>query len=1201
MHLSFRSRRWVFSALLLPFFCCNTTIQAEGIPKLIPEYWERQPVLVIPPTRPEPPKIDGHGHFNEWKYAACVVGFFDLESGGLPPYPIRMYLCYDNDAIYVGLMIGRDPMHPTPRATFAPGPHDNIWWKDDNFELVIDPGLPSKGLKHGYVFVGNSIGGWADRRYEYPNGSDASWRGKWEYKAKRAGRDAWHAELRIPFDQFEGISIPKPGDAWRMDVMIQQVTPRKQMFDWSNMWSFGQTGYTSPNKTHIIFGGPNDPIFRFTEAGELRPTKNNATKQKQKKIGMRCLLYNQGDAYVLHGKADLFRAEEKQTSGMLNFYELWDRIISVEKTGKPLKDPKDPTQAFRTAEDLLRELNNRFKYVTSVNGDYKVKSKGAGYFALQIPHNTGNYVAGYSFCDAGQDKVLAAQVVPFSVRPNFDLILTPYFLTHQKLKVNVCVTDAPETAKKVSLRLKVDGKEIGHTTLSLPKEGNDITIYFDTSKWPEEKTGTIEAELLDGDNKTINNASESLLRPRNPSWSRQNLGSSKVVPPPFTPVKSDSNYSASVWKRTFIFSNNGLPESIIVRDKELLAAPITLDLKAGSVTNTDLEGKINKIRSNTREAVFESSLSGDNLTIQTRTDLHYDGTIRFDVELIPQGSISLDKLILQIPLQNCWANLMAHNATFTDFALASNEGMGGSIDRWFTKYPQGAMPFTYAFFLGTYDRGIQWFSPSDRGWSNKNERQKIALKKEKDKVTLVVRFVDKPVTLDKPLKLNFGLTVLPTKPDPRGHELTYAAFGRVKQLKQYTLEQFDQDMPMYKERGADAFTSYLSDGAEHFGQPWVYDKEDQKFLAQFADLLDKHGLKYRPYCGWGVSTNIPNFATFGKEMLKEPLRNAGWGCYWHNPASDAFVDWWLGGTKWLAVNCGVDVMYLDSTVMPELTANALDDMAWTDNNGRLHGTYPVWACRNFLERLYILLHCEIKKDGGVDLHDPREPLYFINSFADTTVSGEGSFGKGKNILETFSPDEFATYYMTHSRGDMRRFIWWNWSKLPIYENQMQSMLLLHDVGKVADAGTFKYHGNKIGYDPKIRQWVRLRKLREHYDGAMFVPYWQGRIAALEPEIKDTVMASAWTDTSQKRALVVISNLGTKPWNGKVKLNLNRLGVDNNAQLADAMFNIPLKYIASDNIPMNIPPQSYRLLLVNDQLPLPTNAKLDGTQKQFGGN
>ncbi len=1183
----------LLSVILLAFSFAPSPASAQSKPAPVPlDQWERQPILAVPPVHGTAPKIDGHVDFKEWYYAACVSAFYDPEIGGLTQYPVRMYLCYDDQALYVALTITRPPMNPTPKATFAAGPHPSIWWKDDNFELVVTPGIPGKTTQYGYAFAGNSIGGYSDLRYHTTaSGSDAAWNGKWEYKATR-GRDTWSAELKIPYSQFEGVTAPKPGDQWLFDTAIQSVTPHKQMFDWSHMWSFGQSSYRSTTKGRLIFVDKNGPIFRLSQVGAMSPTG----KLKEKgitPIGMRAVLYNQGDKpYTLDCLAELYRSD-RRAEGMLNFMDLWDRLLTARRTGQPVTDPNETTQSFRNEASFLKELNERYHPVQTVSHKITVPAGKAAYFPLDVAKKTGEYVVAYRFKDAATGQLLASQAVPFEIRPKFDVALTPYFLEHQKLRVDIHTQDIKSAAPQVRVQLKVDGKTLASEQRPLEKNlSGEMHLYLSTADWPQKTKGQIVAELVDAEGKILESQTRTLERPADPAWWNQHLGLSQVVPAPFEPVKADGKNTVQVWNRAYRLGDNGLPASITSRGAELLSRPVSLKL------DRPLKSQLHQLSATPRDAIFESVGQDDQLKLTTRTTVHYDGTLRFDIDLTPTGGqAQVKRLTLDIPLQKQWARLFTYNSTSTNFSRNEKDGLAGAIDRWFKEHPKGSMPFTFAFFLGYYDRGIQWFCPSDRGWSNADENQKIALVREGDSVILRISIVDKPLTLDKPLKLNFGLTVTPTKSNPpRGLDWAEAPYGKPSALRETGLEKLEKQMPIHRECGIRIVSSYLSDGTTIFGQPWCYDQGDRKFLKAFADLAHKYGLLYRPYSGWGINTNIPEFNTFGKEMLKEPRRNAGWGSYWHNPRSKAWADWWLGGARDCAQNLDFDGMYLDGTVMPELTANELDDMGWRDEQGNLHGTYPVWACREFLERLYILLHNEMgdKTRGFVDVHDGREPLYFVNVFADTTTSGEYHLKRGKTVLEVFSPAEYAAYYATYLQGNSRRFIWWNWMKLPITENEMRGMDLLHDQLTVTNASM--YQRSEVGYDRDTNPWVRLRMLRAHYAQGEFVPYWDDRNPAVIDAQPTGLLASAWVNRKDKRALVAVVNLADKPWKGEVRLNLKRLGVDADAALADGMFDLPLNRSASAPLPLSIEPQRYRLILVNDRLPLLTPPKRDGTQK-----
>jgi hypothetical protein len=385
--------------------------------------------------------------------------------------------------------------------------------------------------------------------------------------------------------------------------------------------------------------------------------------------------------------------------------------------------------------------------------------------------------------------------------------------------------------------------------------------------------------------------------------------------------------------------------------------------------------------------------------------------------------------------------------------------------------------------------------------------------------------------------------------------------------------------------GATQVSTYITD-EEHFGCPRIYNPEYEKAARDYGEMLHGLGLGYTPYTGWGVNANIPQFDTFGQEMLAEPVKNIGWGCFLHNHAS-TFGDWWLHGAKHLIEETGLDGLYMDGMAMPRLMQNELDGYAWTDRDGNPRGSYCIWAIRDFIERLYIYTHVEAPKPCIVRNHYNLE-TYAIGAFSDERVTGEGQYHAGDTVLGVNSTGEFRANFMTHPNGVATTGLWWNWQKLPVLRNEMQAIFLLHDVPMVVGGGIVRYMGRQIGYGRATRPWVHLLKLRQAFEGAEFVGYWQRDLIAEQP---DGLLASAWVDHEAERALVVLSNLPDEPWSGEVSFDREALGLPADAQPVDAMFDEPIE-ADGDALSLEIEPQRYRLIIFGDRVPIPENPRID---------
>ncbi len=1157
---------------------------AQETPTLIPDWWARRPVFTIPPARPAAPTIDGSVNYREWYYASSIVGFIDSDTGNLSDLPVQMYVCYDASYVYVGVIIHRPPMHPTPRTTFEAGRHEHLWWQDDAFELVIRPGRPEQGIEHFYAFVGNAQSAWSLMRGELASsGGDTSWPAQWQYASGPLGRESWSAELAIPVASLTAAEPPQPGSVWFMDLMNQQVTPAKRMVDLGLVWNLGMHGYRSPVTPKFIFVGENGPILRPHGVGRLNQT---ATQQVQH-TGTRVVMYNLGaEPFTVDGRIQLFRAAERP-EGALPFHEAWDRIRRIRETGQPDTDPTQGIQAFRSEADILRELNQRFKFVSERTATLTVPpaqgpdTPGAGFLSLEEPIANGEYLVAWEFTDATTGEVVHAQVVPYAVLPGLNVTLRPFFLKYRKVRAEASLANLElQPGDEVRFALSVAGRESATAAAPVTPGVDAVHVYLDGGNVASGDEATVTARLVRADGTEVIANSATVTRPTDPEWWPNQIGRSQVVPPPFEPVRADGERAFTLWQRRVEIGDEGLPRSIMARGTELLARPVALDLGGPA------QWSCRRTSVDERDAIYEATGVAGPLALSMRTDFHYDGTARFDLEITPPaGGATVERLVLDIPVTAQFARLAFHHGTRTDPQRSEQNGFAGDLDEWFARYPDGFLPFTYACYLGAEDRGLQWFCEADRDWSNAAEERVVGLVREEGATVLRIAMIDTPLTITAPWRVTFGLTVTPVKDPTPGRQIVQVAMGRPPEIDNRSEEEDDAFLKAIIAAGGNTVSSYITDD-EHFGEPSIVNPRYEAAARAWAEKLHGLGLRYVPYTGWGVNANIADFATFGQEMLAEPVKNIGWGCFLHNHAG-TFPDWWLWGAKDLIERTGLDGMYMDGMAMPRLQFNELDGFAWTDREGRPRGTWCIWAIRDFVERLYIYTHVEAPKPATIRNHYNLEH-YAIGAFTDERVTGEGQYHAGETVLAINSPAEFRANFMTHPNGVATTGLWWNWLKLPVTRNEMRAMFLLHDVPMVVGGGIVRYYGHQIGYGRETRPWVHLHRLRMAFADAEFIGYWQQPPVTCMPE---GPLASAWVDRARGRALVVVSNLPKEPWRGTVTFDREALGVAADAPAYDAMFDEPLP-MDGDTLSLEIEPQRYRLIIFGDRVPVPENARID---------
>jgi hypothetical protein len=566
--------------------------------------------------------------------------------------------------------------------------------------------------------------------------------------------------------------------------------------------------------------------------------------------------------------------------------------------------------------------------------------------------------------------------------------------------------------------------------------------------------------------------------------------------------------------------------------------------------------------------------------------MHYDGTIRFDLTLDPAAGTQpmLRTLILDIPLKSEWAALATHHATWTDPQRSSSAGFSGSVDEWFATYPDGTIPFTYATYLGTEDRGVQWFCESDRGWSNADGERVVSIVREGGTTTLKIAMVDAPMALTSPWTVTFGLTVTPVKDTTECRRTRRVAEGRLYDKHALASAEMQAFHDAYRACDLNAITIYMTDD-NHFGSPRMQNPQQEAKIRSYVDLVHERGFSITPYTGWGVNANIPAFATFGQEMLAEPVKNIGWGCFLH-VHNQVLQDWWLSGARYTIEECGLDGVYGDGFSMPRLLQNELEGFAWVDTEGRPRGTYSIWRIREFIERLYTFCHVESSRPAQVRNHYNQE-IYCIGAFTDERVTGEGQYHAGDTLTEIQSLAACRANFMTHLNGVHTVGLWWNYLKLPVKRNEMRTMFLLHDVPMAVGGGIVRYYGREIGYGRTARPWVHVDRVRRAFDGSVFTGYWQKPGVSFEPA---GPVASTWTDAERGRALVVVGNLPNESWTGTVILDRERLGVPADAEVRDAMFDEVLP-TDGDRVAIDINPQRYRLLILGDRVPIPDSPRI----------
>ena len=347
--------------------------------------------------------------------------------------------------------------------------------------------------------------------------------------------------------------------------------------------------------------------------------------------------------------------------------------------------------------------------------------------------------------------------------------LKKFFLTG-RLDVAVDIKGLGAKLPGPRARIQVrDGK--GTHVLSAPsarfEKGPRTTASFDVRNVPP---GHYEAavSVLDASGRQIGAAVQAFDLPARPPWLGSTAGISDKVMWPWTPVKALAMY-AECWGRVYRFGATPFPTEVVTAGKDVLAGPVELRAVVGGKAVRWVGDHGHWVERSPALAVRRSAASGGGLRLEGTSLLEYDGMLRMDFDVVPDGAVEVDSLSFVVPLA-------AEHATLYHFWPG----------RWGSGYNSGGvpakgmdLPFKPFVWLGDEERGLGWFSESDQGWSPKEASRAITVRREGNATVLRCDLIGKSIRLTRPLHYTFGLHATPVKPIPRDwHEqrIAHGAF-----------------------------------------------------------------------------------------------------------------------------------------------------------------------------------------------------------------------------------------------------------------------------------------------------------------------------------------------------------------------------------------------------------------------------------------
>lgn len=583
------------------------------------------------------------------------------------------------------------------------------------------------------------------------------------------------------------------------------------------------------------------------------------------------------------------------------------------------------------------------------------------------------------------------------------------------------------------------------------------------------------------------------------------------VPAPWTPVRARDG-RVSVWGREYAFASNALPTAISAVGMDLLAAPMRIVCADADGTNVVWTKGGSWVQSHDDESATVCAWQGSSLLAADVTArVEYDGMAEISLALVPgrkfHAGCTISRAWLEIPLASSCATL--YHFSPASWSRLDNVGaVAGPM----------AFPFRCVFWLGNEKGGLSWFCESDEGFQKADPERTIEVLPQGGVTVLRIRLADSALTL--PATWRFGLQATPVKPWPRNravdHKVHAPQMGAGITIKAPTVwwtcqrafpdGRIDEALDGAKAQGATTIV---------FHEDWIPVQNCPMPRPDFKAIVDKchaRGLKAFVYQGYELSPLDPEWGRHHRDWLAMNAHGRFVSYWYREPGQrdyrvcykNAFADEWLERVKKAYDELELDGLYFDGTIMPRACANERHGCGWRDGKGGLHETYPFFAVRDMMKRLYSF----VKSRGGeVDAHQSGYVCPATLAFADTYWDGEQLAVSTQNIKKNLNLAAFRAEFMGRNHGVPCEFLAYErpgkWSMEDAW-----ALALLHDV-MVRPCGIVN-----------IPQVADVWKALDGFGAgeAAWTPYWERPVAGLPEKVEASVYRRG------AETLMVVSNL-----------------------------------------------------------------------------
>ena len=465
-----------------------------------------------------------------------------------------------------------------------------------------------------------------------------------------------------------------------------------------------------------------------------------------------------------------------------------------------------------------------------------------------------------------------------------------------------------------------------------------------------------------------------------PKWYTEGtkIGTAHRVLKPWTPVVWDEA-KVKVWGREHDFAGQLLPAQITSAGAALLSKPISL---RGTCDGQSADATLDqRATGETAPDSVTTAATGRLGRLPVRVEAHaeYDGLVKFTLDLLPKAEVKLDKLDLLIPLRSERALYYHITTTYYGRGVSGTVPNKGVRDRF--------RPFVW---LGDDERGLMWFAESPAGWHS--DEYPIHIEPSADSTELRIELVNRPMTLDKPRRIVFGLQATPVKPLPPDWRA-----WRVDSLYT-TARRVQKHFIDWRSLGVELKWRHLWWTAGHkrifmpgHMTPLQVMPDLERYVKQAHGLGDRLLTYFYLHGVNRITTSYDRY--YPAWQTAQPKEMSYWGRVIMGACPGSTMgDMLLYGIRDMVRRYGIDGVYFDGAGPPIGCDNALHGHGWIGDDGRRRYCYPIFGLRRFYKRLATMLDEELERPVIWVHADGKMPT---PCFSFCTANWEGEMVQGQ--------------------------------------------------------------------------------------------------------------------------------------------------------------------------------------------------------------